>query len=52
MGAGRNAYTLIYGEQAKMNSLVDIFDSCLMEEYATVKEQSEYFEKWTVSLRR
>ena len=39
MGAGRNAYTLIYGEQAKMNSLVDIFDSCSIDEYATIQEQ-------------
>ena len=43
MGAGRNAYTLIYGEQAKMNSLVDIFDSCSIDEYATIQEQLEYF---------
>lgn len=52
MGAGRKAYTLIYGEQAKMNSLVDIFDSCWLEEYATIEQQSEYFENWTRSLRR
>ena len=52
MGAGRNAYTLIYGEQAKMDSLVDIFSSCSMDEYATIEEQLEYFEEWTCSLRR
>ncbi len=52
MGAGRNAYTLICGEQAKMNSLVDIFDPCLVDEYATIEEQLDYFEKWTMSLRR
>lgn len=52
MGAGRKAYTLICGEQAKMNSLVDIFDSCSIEEYATIEQQSEYFENWTMSLRR
>ena len=52
MGAGRNAYTLICGEQAKRNSLVDIFDACLLDEYATIQEQSEYFENWTISLRR
>ena len=51
MGAGRNAYTLIYGEQAKMNSLVDIFDSCSIDEYATIQEQLEYFEEWTCSLK-
>lgn len=52
MGTGRKAYTLTHGEQAKMDSLVDIFDSCLLEEYATIKQQLEYFEKWTISLRR
>ena len=51
MGAGRNAYTLIYGEQAKMNSLVDIFDSCSIDEYATIQEQLEYLEEWTCSLK-
>lgn len=52
MGAGRKAYTLIYGEQAKMSSLVDIFTPCLIEEYATIEQQSEYFESWAMSLRR
>lgn len=52
MGAGRNAYTLIYGEQARTDSLVDIFASCSVDEYATIEEQLEYFEEWTHSLRR
>lgn len=52
MGVGRNAYTLTCGEQAKRNSLVDIFDACLLDEYATIQEQSEYFENWILSLRR
>ncbi len=52
MGAGRKAYTLIYGKQAKMDSLVDIFDSCSIEEYATIEQQLEYFENWTISLGR
>ena len=52
MGVGRNAYTLTYGEQAKMDSLVDIFDSCSIDEYSTIEEQLEYFEEWTCSLRR
>ena len=51
MGVGRKAYTLIYGEPAKMNSLVDIFDSCSIDEYATIQEQLEYFQEWTCSLR-
>ncbi|MDE6761760.1 MAG: hypothetical protein K2J90_13965 [Lachnospiraceae bacterium] len=52
MGIGEKAYTLIYGEQAKMNSLVNIFDSCSIEEYASIEQQLEYFEGWTKSLRR
>lgn len=52
MGSGRKAYTLIYGEQAKMDSLVDIFESCSIDEYATIEQQSEYFESWIMSLRR
>lgn len=52
MGAGEKAYTLVYGEQAKMSSLVNIFDPCSIEEYATIEQQLEYFESWTMSLRR
>lgn len=52
MGAGRKAYTLIYGEQAKISSLVDIFAPCSVEDYATIAQQLEYFESWTMSLRR
>ncbi|MCM1232782.1 MAG: hypothetical protein NC489_21860 [Ruminococcus flavefaciens] len=51
MGTGRNAYTLIFGKHAKMDSLVDIFDSCSMDEYATLDEQLEYFENWISSIR-
>ena len=51
MGEGRNAYALKYGEQAKMNSLVDIFDPCSIDEYATIQEQLEYFEEWICSIR-
>lgn len=31
MGSGRKAYQLVMGEQAKMSSLVDIFESCKIE---------------------
>lgn len=51
MGEGRNAYVFKYGEQAKMNSLVDIFDPCSIDEYATIQEQLEYFEEWICSIR-
>lgn len=51
MGPGRKAYTLTYGEQAKLSSLVDIFDSCSIEEYGSIDEQSESFEDWIKSLQ-
>ena len=35
-----------------MNTLVDIFDLCLIEEYGTIEQQSEFFENWTSSLGR
>ncbi len=50
MGEGRKAYALTYGEQAKMENLVDIFTLCLVEEYATVKQQADFFQEWTNSL--
>lgn len=52
MGSGRKAYTLTMGEQAKMNSLVDIFEPCQIEEYATVEEQYIFFNKWFNSVGR
>lgn len=52
MGAGRKAYTLTYGEQAKKSSIVDIFDSCLLEEYGNIEQQVEFFENWINSLGR
>ena len=50
MGTGRNAYTLTYGEQAKINSIVDIFEPCSSEEYGTIEQQLEFFENWINSL--
>lgn len=52
MGAGRKAYTLIHGEQAKKSSIVDIFDSCSLEEYGTIEQQVNFFEDWINSLGR
>ena len=52
MGERRKAYTLTYGEQAKRDSLVDIFTPCLVEEYATVKQQANFFQEWINSLRK
>lgn len=46
MGSGRKAYQLTMGEPAKMSSLVDIFEICQAEEYASVDEQYNFFNKW------
>lgn len=51
MGTGRKAYTLILGKQAVKDTLVDIFDPCLADEYGTIEQQSEFFEAWIKSLR-
>lgn len=50
MGTGRKAYTLSYGEQARMNSLVDIFTPCSVDQYATVQQQADFFKSWIKSL--
>lgn len=34
-----------------MNSLVNIFDSCSIEDYALIEQHLEYFENWTMSLK-
>lgn len=34
-----------------MNSLGNIFNSCSIEEYASIGQQLEYFENWTMSLK-
>ena len=52
MGYGRKAYTLTMGKQAEIKSLVDIFENCQEEEYASVDEQYNYFDKWCNSIRR
>lgn len=46
MGAGEKAYVLNLGEQAKMSSLVNIFETCKLEEYASISEQYNFFNKW------
>ena len=50
MGSGRKAYSLTMGKQAKMSSLVDIFETCEIEEYATVDEQYDFFNMWWDSI--
>lgn len=50
MGSGRKAYVLTIGKQAKKDSLVDIFEPCKIEEYATVDEQYSFFNAWCDSI--
>lgn len=50
MGDGRKAYTLQMGEQAKLASLVDIFEKCDSDQYASIEEQYNYYEAWINSL--
>lgn len=50
MGRGREAYYLTMGKQAE--TLVDIFDNCSSQEYATMEEQKQYFHEWCNSIQR
>lgn len=50
MSLGRKAYQLTMGMPAKMESLVDIFDDCNSQEYATIEEQRQYSQEWIDSI--
>lgn len=50
MGAGRMAYCLTMGQPARMSSLINIFDACELNEYASIDEQLKYFNQWCDSL--
>lgn len=50
MGSGRKAYFLTINRQAEMSSLIDIFEACSIEEYASVEEQENFFNKWCDSI--
>ena len=52
MGEGRKAYKLVLHEQAKMDSLVDIFDECTVDEYSTIAEQKAFNEEWFNSVKQ
>ena len=52
MGDARKAYELTLGEPALMSDLVDIFTACEYDEYASNKEQYDYYEKWLESRRK
>ena len=52
MGDAGKAYELTLGKQALTNDLIDIFTACEYDEYVSVKEQYEYYEKWLESRRK
>lgn len=52
MGSGRKAYSLTMGKQAEMSLLVDIFETCKIDEYASIEEQYNFFDMWCNSIRR
>ena len=52
MGAGEKGYRLKLGEQAKIASLVFIFDTGADVDPVTVAEQETFFEAWTKSISR
>lgn len=50
MGDAVLAYELTLGKQALQKDLVNIFEPCKCDEYASIEEQYEYFEKWVASI--
>jgi hypothetical protein len=46
MGGGFRAYVLQMGRRGSIDDLVDIFDSAMLEEIATVEEQRLFAQKW------
>ncbi len=51
MGAGRKAYYLVLGEQAKKANIVDIFECNNDCKFVTIQKQREFYNKWINSLR-
>lgn len=49
MGEALEAYELTMGKQAFMKDLVNIFDPCEYDEYASIKEQYTYYKEWVKS---
>lgn len=46
MGDATEAYELTLGKQALTKDLVNIFEPCKCDEYASVEEQYAYYEEW------
>ena len=49
MGEAIEAYQLTMGKQARTKDLVNIFESCEQDEYASVEEQYVYYMEWSKS---
>lgn len=47
MGDAIEAYELTPGKPAYNSDLVNIFEPCRDEEYASIEEQYNFFEKWS-----
>ena len=50
MGTGRKAYVLRINKQAKVNDVVDIFETTLVEECVSLEKQKEFYNIWLKSL--
>lgn len=46
MGEATKAYQLTMGKQARMSDLVNIFEPCEVDEYATIEEQLIFYNDW------
>lgn len=51
MGDAIEAYELILGKPAYSENLINIFEPCKYDEYASVEEQNDYYKKWLESRR-
>jgi hypothetical protein len=46
------AYLLTMGKQAKTEDIVEIFESCELDEIATVDDQNVFYKEWIQSLKQ
>lgn len=49
MGDAIKAYKLTMGKHALTKDLVNIFEPCELDEYASIEEQYAYYEEWSRS---
>ena len=52
MGDAIKAYTLTLNQPAVMKNLVEIFDPCELDDYATVEEQEVFYNLWINSITK